>query len=148
MCSFAGAALAVSTIGGISDASQQRQIGRANAATATAEAAQTREIGQFNEARARDKMSRLIGQQRGQYAVRGVQLNSASAQRMGAEAAEEMNLEATAQRFNTESRVTSLTNEATLQSYRGQMGYMSGMAQVGANALTGSLKLWPELAGS
>ena len=148
MCGIAAAALAASVIGGGVSAYQQQQVGQANAALARTEAAQTREIGRFNESRARDRMSKLIAQQRGQLVANGVQLDSTSAIDLGDQAAREMALEGQAQRFNTDSRATALTNEAKLQRYRGQMGFLTGAAQVGAQALSGSLKLWPDLAGA
>lgn len=145
MCSIAIAALAISAIGGGVTAYQSYATGKQNAAIARSEAETTREIGRFNENRARDRMSRLIAQQRGQLAARGVRLDSTSAERLGEEAGQEAFTEAQAQRFNTETRATAKTNEAKLHEYRGTMGAMSGVFQTGARTLTNSLQLWPDL---
>ncbi|MEL6886901.1 MAG: hypothetical protein AAFP87_20505 [Pseudomonadota bacterium] len=127
---------------------QQRSIGRQNAALARREAAQQEEIGRFEEQRARTRMDRLISQQRAQFTARGVRLDSASAERLGSEAAIEAGLEAQAQRFNTDSQVGALNTEAELAESRGRMGFLTGMLNTGARTITGGLKLWPELAGT
>lgn len=149
MCDpISGAAIAMQAGGMAMQAGRQRAIGRANAATARFEADQTREIGRFNESRARDRMTRLIAQQRGQLAARGVNLSSTSAQRLGAEAGAEMATEAAAQRFNTDSRATALTNEGRLHQSSAQMNFLTGVTGAGATALTNTLNLWPELVGT
>lgn len=148
MCDIGTAALVASGFGKVTAAIGQRRIGRANAATGRAEAAQTREIGRYNESRARDRMERLIAQQRGSLVARGVNLSSTSAERMGAEAAAEAATEAAAQRFNTDSRATAQTNDAILNEARGQAGFLAGISDAGSSTLTGALRLWPELAGT
>lgn len=128
-------------------ARQSRAIGKQNAALARAEAAATEDVGRMQERRARDRMDRLIGIQRGQFAARGVRLDSPTAQDFGAEAATERALEGQAARFTTSQRSTALRNEGRLSEYRGRADAMMGLVRTGANTITGGLNLWPELAG-
>ena len=148
MCNIAAAGLAVQGIMGVSASSQQRAIGRQNAATARAQAEQQAEIGRFEEQRSRSRMDRLIKQQRAQFASRGVRLDNASALRLGEEAAAERAIDAQAKRFNTDSQVGALNAEADLAERRGQLGFLRGVATTGARTITRSLQLWPELAGA
>jgi len=150
MCgpALAPISLALSAVGGVYSAMQQNAIGKQNQAIADAQAAQTREIGRENERKSRSRMERLIAQQRGQFAARGVRLDSVSAERLGQEAGEQQNVEAQAQRFNTDSRATALTNEGLLHRARGKAGAFTGLLKTGASTLTGALDLWPELAGT
>lgn len=148
MCGLAALAIGMTVAGGAADAYTQHQIGKANSAMSRAQAAQTAEIGRFNEARARDRMDRLIGRQRGELAARGVDGGAGSAEALGADAAGERAIEAQAQRFNTSSQVSALSNEARLHDYRGRVGAMNGVFRTGATTLTRSLDLWPELAGT
>ena len=127
---------------------QQNAIGKQNQAIANAQAAQTREIGRVNEQKSRTRMERLIAQQRGQYAARGVRLDSVSVERMGQDAGEQKFVESQAQRFNTDSRATALTNEGLLHRARGKAGAFKGLINTGASTITGALDLWPELAGT
>jgi len=148
MCDMGITAMALSAVGGAYSAMQQNAIGKQNQAIADAQSAQTREIGRANEQKSRSKMDRLIAQQRGQLAARGVRLDSVSAERLGQEAGEQQNVEAQAQRFNTDSRATAQTNEGLLHRARGQSGAFTGLLNTGAGTLTGALDLWPELAGT
>lgn len=150
MCgpALAPIALALSTAGGVYSAVQQGAIGRQNQAIANAQAAQMREIGRVNEQKSRSRMDRLIAQQRGQFAARGVRLDSASAQRLGQDAGQQQFVEAQAQRFNTDSRATALTNEGLLDRARGKANAFKGILNTGASALTDALDLWPELVGA
>jgi hypothetical protein len=147
MCDIGAAALAVSTLGGLYAAGEQSAIGAQNSQLARAEAAQQEEIGRYEEQKTRSRMDRLIKQQRGQFAARGVRLDSASAQRLGAEASLERSKEAEAIRFNTGSQVDASNAEADLAERRGRLGFITGVTNTGARTVSSSLKLWPELAG-
>ncbi|MDW3181775.1 hypothetical protein [Roseobacter sp.] len=148
MCDIATAGLIVSGVAGLSSASQQRSIGKQNAAVARAEADQRAEIGRYEERKSRNRMDRLISQQRAQLSARGVRLDSASALRLGEEAAAERAIDASAARFNTDSQVNALNTEADLAERRGRLGFLRGVAGTASKSLTGSLQLWPELAGA
>ncbi len=148
MCDPATAALVLSIAGGATSAYQSAAIGNANATLAQFEADQAAEIGRFNEARARSRMDRLIARQRGELVARGVRLDSVSAGRLGAEAAGERFVEGQAQRFNTSSRVTALSNEGRILQAEGRLGAAQGLFNTGARSLTSALDLWPELAGT
>lgn len=147
MCGLAEAALVTSVLASGMSAVQQRQIGKANAKMAEAEAAQAREIGRIKEQTSRDRMKVLRARQRGQLAARGVRLDSTTALQLGQDAGVEDFMEAQVQRYNTDSAATAKTNEGRLHEYRGQMGFLTGMANAGAKAMTGAVELWPGLAG-
>lgn len=148
MCSVGAAGLVLSGVMGLSEASNQRAIGQYNSALARREAQQAEEIGRVEEQRARSRMDRLISRQRASLAARGVRLDSASAERLGAEAAEERSVEAAAQRFRTGEQVTALNSEAQLAEARGNLGFMTGLSRTAAGTITRGLELWPELAGA
>lgn len=148
MCNIAAAGLAISGITGLAQARQQPSIGTQNAALARAEAEQQAEIGRYEEIKSRNRMDRLIKQQRAQHAARGVRLDSASSLRLGEEAAAQRSIEASAARFNTSSQVNSLNTEADLAERRGQLGFLTGVANTAGRTITNSLRLWPELAGT
>lgn len=146
MCEIATAGLVLSGVTGLAVASQQASIGKQNAATARTEAAQQAEIGRYQEQKSRSRMDRLIQRQRAQFSARGVRIDSASALRLGEEAAIERNIDAQAQRFGTKSQVDALNTEATLAQRRGRLGFLTGVAGTAANTITSSLQLWPGLA--
>lgn len=146
MCEIAAAGLALSAVSGLALARQQSSIGKQNAIAARTEATQQAEIGRYEEQKSRSRMDRLIQQQRAQLSARGVRLDSVSAQRLGAEAAGERNVEAQARRFGTGSQVAALNTEAGLSERRGRLGFLTGVAGTAARTITGSLQLWPELA--
>lgn len=148
MCDFGMTLLALSAASGVGSAISQSQMSRQNAAMARYEAEQTREIGRYNEMRGRDRMSRLIAQQRGQLATRGVSGSSGSALDLGEEAATERFMEAQASRYNTESRATAKTNEAKIYDYQARTGLVNGLFGTGAKVLGGALDLWPQLRGA
>jgi len=148
MCSVGAAGLVLSGGSWLAQAQQQRSIGQYDAAVARNQAITQQEIGNVEEQRARSRMDRLISQQRGQLAARGVRLDSASALRLGQQSAEEASVEAAAQRFNTDQQVTALNSEAQLAEARGSVGFVSGLTRTAARSITGALQLWPELAGA
>ncbi len=148
MCDIATAGMILSGVSGVASASQQRAIGNQNAAIARVEAEQAREIGRYEEAKSRSRMDRLISQQRAQLSARGVRLDSASSQNLGHAAGVERAMEAQAVRFNAESQASSLNAEAQLAESRGQLGFLTGVANTASRTITSSLKLWPELAGT
>lgn len=148
MCEIATAGLILSGVMGLQQARQQRSIGKQNAATARTEAAQEAEIGRYEERKSRNRMDRLIKQQRAQLSARGVRLDSASSLRLGEEAAGERAIEASAARFNTGSKVDALSTEADLAERRGKLGFLTGVANTASRSLNSSLQLWPELAGT
>jgi hypothetical protein len=138
--------LATSVAGGAYSAYTGYAANKQNAALARYEAEQTREIGRANEMKARDRMSRLIANQRAQLAARGVRLDSASALDLGEEGGQQAFMEAQAARFNTNVRATAKSNEAAIYDYNATTGLVSGFLGTGAKALGNSLELWPELA--
>lgn len=140
--------LGASIISGGASAVSQSAMARQNAAFARYEAAQIKEIGAYNEMKGRDRMSRLIGQQRAQLAARGVQGNVGSALDLGDEAAAQNFMEAQATRFNTNVRAQSKSNEAAISDYQATTGLWNGMLGTGARALGQALDLWPQLAGA
>lgn len=148
MCDIGTALIAMSAVSGVGSAVSQNAIGKQNAAMARYQAEQTREIGAYNERKGRDRMSRLIAQQRGQLAARGVQGGVGSALDLGEEAATERFMEAQASRYNTDSRATAYENEARISDYQASTSLFNGIMGTGASVLGQSLDLWPELAGT
>lgn len=148
MCDFGISAMLLSAGSGLFGVASQSGIAKQNAAFARYEAEQTAEIGRANEMQARDKMGRLIAQQRGQLAASGVRLDSTSALDLGESAAKQSAMEGQAQRFNTASRVASKTNEAAINDYQATTGAWTGAFSTGAKALGQSLDLWPQLRGA
>jgi hypothetical protein len=148
MCDIATALLATSVAAGGVGAYGAYQTSKQNAAFARYEAAQMKEIGKANEAKARDRMSRLIAQQRAQIMTRGVRLDSPSALDLGQEAGQEAYTEAQAQRLNAQSRVAAKSNEAIIHDNTATTGLMNGIFGTAARGLTRALDLWPELQGA
>ena len=148
MCGLPAIMLMTSVAGGVQGAVAKSNMAKSNAAMARYEAAQTREIGAYNEMRGRDRMTRLIAQQRGQLSARGIQGDTGSALDLGEAAAYERFTEAQATRFNTNQRVTAKNNEAAISDYEATTGFWNGMFGTGARAMGQALDLWPELAGA
>ena len=148
MCDLGLGSLILSAAGGAYSAVTQSRMAKQNAVFARYEADQAKEIGRANEARARSRMDRLIGRQRGQFAARGVQLNSASSLDLGEMAAKENFMEAQATRFNTQGQVNAKTNEAAISDYSARVGLVNGMFGTATRSLSQALDLWPQMQGA
>ncbi|MEO1606732.1 MAG: hypothetical protein AAFU34_15550 [Pseudomonadota bacterium] len=140
-----GVGMAAGAAGSFMDGQAQAGVANYNATVSRAQAEDTKTSASLDAQSSRARMQRLVSQQTGALAARGVSLNSSGAQTLAGIAGEEIGTEETSIIQTGQSQATSLSAEADLQEHQGRLARFRGYTNAASSTLNGGMRLWPGL---